>query len=182
MQKRLKCLLLTLVSAISQFASGQDHEQSVFAMEGIALRRPVNVPAPVLKLLREDESVTACRQDQTDSTIIPSYWFVGSKVSLSTSVGTDLVVVPRNISGAEKRVNACLLGAHTMPFWIFRKFDNQYRLVFSGSAQVLRLLDTSTNGLRDVETSISSTVGNTISHFRFDGHDYILADRKTTPP
>ena len=76
----------------------------------------------------------------------------------------------------------CLLHAHSMPFWVFIETQDGYVLVLKDSVQLLHVLQTQLNGHRDIETSISTTLGRPTWRYEFDGHQYKLFRKTTVAP
>ena len=74
------------------------------------------------------------------------------------------------------------LGAHSMPFWVFLENHGDYTLVLKDSVQLLRVLQTQSNGHRHIETSMSTTLGQTTWLYKFDGQKYELVRKTTVAP
>src|SRR5262249_1480254 len=153
-------------------------EQREFSMEG-ELKSPVGVPMDVLALLRKDSDVLECLEQSQSPDDVRGDWFVGAKIHLGSSEYPDLVVQPQT---QPTTTNPCLLHAHSMPFWVFTSTEHRYVLALKDSAQVLRVLKTKSNGYCDIETSMTTTLGQTSWLYKFDGHQYKLLRKATTPP
>jgi hypothetical protein len=148
----------------------------------VELSRPIDLPENALKVLRKDEFVRSCLGDSTSPEGIPAYWFVGSEIRLGARQGeNDLVIQPRDLPGSPSE-NRCLWHSHSIPFWVLKKTANGYALIMEDNAQVLKVLNSRSNGFRDIETLMSTTSGRTTSVFKWDGHPYSLALRRTTRP
>jgi hypothetical protein len=154
-------------------------EQADFAMVEESPDRPVDVPAEVLAQLKKDEFVLSCLQEGQSSSDLAGDWFVGSVIQLGNQKHDGMVVQPRKHPAT---VEPCLLHVHSMPFWVFVKTRNGYALVLTDSVQLLRVLRTKSNGYRDIETSMSTTLGETRWFYKFDGHKYSLFRKTSTPP
>jgi hypothetical protein len=155
--------------------------QSVFAMEGVPVSRPVDLPEDAIQVMRRNPFVLSCLEEGWSPGNVPTKWFVASEIRLRNTRKTDLVVLPREgLQGPNN--NGCLYHPHSMPFWVLTKASAGYKLVLEDNAQVLRVLNTMTNGCHDIETSILTTVGQTRSFFVFDGHEYKLKKRITIGP
>ena len=181
--------LLIVVSLLASIGNSQiakqpqSSEQSRFAVEGIPIEKPKDVPESVLKILRKDDYVAGCLKQGQSASEIPASWFVGSEIHLDGSDQIDLIVVPRQLAPRkdEPTDNACLYGANVAPFWVFSKASGQPTLVLEISAAGLKVLNAKTNGYRDIRTWSSTAQTRTTSYFRFDRHQYKLAARKAKP-
>ncbi len=147
-------------------------------MEG-ELKDPVEVPPEVLAFLKKDEDVIKCLEEGQSSDDVRGNWFVGTKIHLGSPRNKDFIAQPRT---QPKTISPCLLHAHSMPFWVFTKTGNSYRLVLKDSVQTLAALKSKSNGYRDIETSMTTTLGQTTWSYRFDGRQYKLFRKTTTPP
>lgn len=164
----IRVFLLTLLPALmfpeanAQAPKRSQREQSRFGAE-VAIRRPVEIPADVLLILREDKRNQNCLQEGESPTSITTSWFVGSRIHLNGHSQRDLVITAKN---------TCLLGANLVPFWVFRNTSPGHELVLSASALVLDVLNTKTNNYRDIRTgkATARTVQTVI--FKFDGKKY----------
>jgi hypothetical protein len=165
---RLIGVFLTLLTALmfreahAQVPRRSQREQSRFGAE-VAIRRPVEIPAEVLSILREDKRNQGCLREGESPTNIISSWFVGSRIHLNGDSKRDLVITAKN---------TCLLGANLVPFWVFRNTSQGQELVLSVSALGLDVLNTKTNNYRDIRTGTATarTVHTVI--FKFDGRKY----------
>jgi hypothetical protein len=108
------------------------------------------------------------RDEQLSVDTIPKGWFTASEVHLGSKNQTDLVVMGRGIS----------LGPYSAGFWVLGQTAKGYDLVLATQAHHLALLDTRTNGLRDIETGLSTLNGSYADRFKFDGQRY----QKTPQP
>jgi hypothetical protein len=178
--------LLIVVSLVASIGNSQTakqpqaSEQSRFAVEGIPIEKPKDVPESVLKILRKDDYVVGCLRQGQSVSEIPTSWFVGSEIHLDGSDQIDLIVVPRQLAPKkdEPTDNACLYGANVAPFWVFRQTSGQPTLVLEISAAGLKVLNAKTNGCRHIRTWSSTALTRTISYFRFDGHQYRPVETK----
>jgi len=179
----MKLLLLILLLSLSPVASraqasgqGSRDEQSSFGTEEVPGRprvmRPLPVPSAVLQILETDEMVKSCLEDNP----LPpgrrlGSWFVASEVHLDGPAETDFVVVP-SFQGEERMCFQSVAGIGW--FWIFRKVETQYRLVLKAAGNGLSVLETRSNGYRDIQTSTLGQAGKylTTLSFRFDGERY----------
>jgi hypothetical protein len=87
-------------------------------------------------------------------------------------------VLPRELDSVPAE-NRRLIGANVASFWIFRKTAAGYSLVFDESVHDLEVLESRTNGYRDIRTTSATAVSVTTLLFRFNGEKYELYRRET---
>ncbi len=95
-------------------------EQVMFAMEGVRVSRPIDLPDNALRVMRKNTTVLSCLEQGKSPDDIPGTWFVASEIHLRTSNQFNLVVMPRQTSESPS-ANRCLFHAHSIPFWILIK-------------------------------------------------------------
>lgn len=99
---------------------------------------------------------------------LPDPWFTASRVHLGDGDQMGLVVM--GVDG--------LLGANWTSFWVLRRTAKGYDLVLDAMASSLDIMNTKTDGLRDVEASFPTSVGSWGSNgFHFDGRQYQVTKR-----
>lgn len=167
------CVLLP-TTYLSLIAEDKSLEQVEFAMEGSVVR-PVHLPEDALRVMRQNKTVVDCLESGQSKEAIPETWFITSEVHLSNSHEAGLVVMPRSPEGA------CLLNAHTMPFWILLKSGRTWTIALEDNVLVLRVLSTLSYEHRDIETTAANLNETTTWLYRFDGEKYIL-NKKTSIP
>jgi hypothetical protein len=140
-------------------------------MESNPVRCSVAIPKDVLEILRDEEWVQNCLDEAQSPKEIPAAWFAASRIQLGDRQEVGLVVLPNY---------GCLLGAHSASFWIFRRTPKGYELVLNESALDLKILNSKTNGIRDVELYDANLAYQLVRLFRFDGKEYRLAKRTET--
>lgn len=179
-------LVLVLSCCQAAMAAQQDHgaavEQSDFYMEQNApdqsVRRPLTIPASVLRILRDDKSVVAClKHEKISSEQVPASWFIASEIHLSMRSEGDLIVLPNlavKHNPDEIAPNACLLGVSTGQFWIFRNIKGEYHQVLSVASSSLDILRTRSHNLRDILIGMDVEAGHRSIKvfFEFDGRTY----------
>lgn len=160
------CALLFAASSRTQ-----DHQDSVklpkdsFSME-FPPEHPVALNQAAKKALASDPAVAdVMRDDGLTIDTIPKDWFTASEVHLTSEAQADLLVMGLGIS----------LGPYTAGFWILRKTPQGYDLLLSTNSHGLEILQTSTNGLRDIETGLTAGGSTYSQSFKFDGHRYQAA-------
>jgi hypothetical protein len=185
---RTTMLFIVMITFSKEAVEAQTHksasgrEQSIFASEGVKVAHPIDPPESALQVLRKDQFVRSCVGDNESPGEIPGYWFVGSEIRLgATKDENDLVIQPRELPGSPSE-NRCLWHAHSIPFWVLKRTADGYALILDDNAQVLKVLNSRSNGFRDIETSMTTTSGRTTSVFKWDGRRYSLAASRTTSP
>lgn len=137
-------------------------EQTNFGAEE-EVAHPTAVPDDVLQILRNDAQTHTCLDKNEPPDSVPAAWFAASEIRLNEDELPDLVV------GA---ANPCLFGANIVPFWIFRKQPEGYELVLRVHTLGLDVLDSKTNGYRDIRTASATATHVTTTNFKFDGKEY----------
>jgi hypothetical protein len=166
-------LLLSIVVAPLPAARGQNpsetaNQQTLFQLEE-KFTHPSPLPVSVLETLQTDASNQRLFEScptRGSQHAIPSNWFIAAEVDLKHSESSGLVV---------RAENGCLCGANTGPFWVFRHANLGYELVLDASALGLELLDTRTNGYRDIRLSNASGGSVHSKVLKFDGGNYRAA-------
>lgn len=143
-------------------------EQASFSSEGKILS-PVTLPEDVLQQLAEydDGQLAKCQQEEFTRKANAASHFAASRINLNGDKAPDLIVQART---------PCFMGAHNTTFWIFcGKSGNaapSYELTFDIAVDYLRILKTSTNNYRDVETASHTAVELYTIDWKFDGTRY----------
>jgi hypothetical protein len=125
-------------------------------------RQPVKIPAPVLQALRL-EAEKSCPQLKTAQGDDVATWFSASTLDLDDDRRADLIV---------KSDKGCLNGADHDWFWIFHNTGRGYQLVLSGGGIDVGLLRTTTHGLRNIETDVSTAAATYTKVYKFNGRVY----------
>ena len=145
-----------------QSSSEQQREQTSFGAEE-EIVHPVPTPKDVLQILRSNVRNQRLLAKEQKPDEMPASWFVTSEINLKDDSMSDLIVM-----AAEPR----LLGANIVPFWIFRNTLQGHELVLTVSALSLEVLDTKTNGYRDIRTGAATAKSGYTIIFKFDGKEY----------
>ncbi|MGH9905048.1 MAG: hypothetical protein ACRD8U_05610 [Pyrinomonadaceae bacterium] len=143
-------------------SEGISREQTRFGPEE-KIDRPVSVAIDVLQTLRLDERNKRVLSGEEPANAIFASWFTASEIDLNDDDNRDLVV-----QGTHPR----LLGANLAPFWIFRKTSQGNELVLSVSALGLELLNTKTNGYKNILARQATSIEVRNTSYEFDGHKY----------
>lgn len=168
----LPCLALLLEGwAVSQTISG---EQSSFNTNQAAseplIKRPVRIPGAVLEILRKDDTVGACMEDNP---VAPGQslasWFVASEIHLHGPDEVDLVVLP----AGRTETYMCFHSVEGVGwFWVFRHVGERYELALKTAGLSLRVLRTKHDGYRDIRAASEvGTLGRWVI-FRFSVGQY----------
>ena len=161
-------------------ADVKSSEQTSFAMESIPLSHPINLPNDALRVMRKNETVLSCSEQEQSGGEALEKWFVASEIHMTTNSQVDLVVMPRDMR-EKPSANRCLYNAHSMPFWILAKQGSEYTIVLEDNVQTLKVLRTMSHEYRDIETSSSNLNASTKWLYQFDGHIYTLSKKTSTP-
>ena len=164
----------------------QQQEQSNFGGDAGSAeeftRKPVEIPTAALQLLRDTlhpGTIYCIEEKGTKLDQVPASWFVGSEIHLDGPDETDLVVRPNVFKLPEAA--SCLLGASEIPFWVLRNVGGRYLLLLETYALELDVLDSRTNGYRDIQTDSATAVTRTTFLYKMDVAQYQLAEKKTEP-
>jgi hypothetical protein len=132
------------------------HEQSDFGGEDEKWDQPARVPDEVLQILRRVENAAPSE--------LPAQWLLASEIHLGPPGELNLIVM--GIGG--------LRGAHSVPFWVFRKKREGYDLVLSTGGDSLKVLNARSNGYRTIKAYNVGQAGRTLTTaaYRFDGRRY----------
>ena len=145
-----------------QSSSAQQREQTTFGAEE-EIVHPVPIPKDVLQILRSNERNQRLLAKGQKPDEMPASWFVASEINLKDDSMSDLIVMA---------VESRLLGANIVPFWNFRNTLQGHELALTVSALSLEVLDTKTNGYRDIRTSAATAKSGYTIIFKFDGKEY----------
>lgn len=139
------------------------HEQTLF-IAGIAIQRPVVPPDSVLQILRRNLQALTTSQATPIAEPFAADWFSASEIHLGSPDEADLIVIG----------TGPLLGPNGALFLVFRRTIAGYQLIFNERAQVFSVLDSTSNGSRDISV-MPEVQGSTLSVvYRFNGQDYQL--------
>ena len=164
----LCAVAVVLATGIAAGAPRAAREQTLFNLES-PVKRPVRLPADVLRGLGTDEKVLALLTDGgTEAKPVPREWFAGSAVHLNNDRLPDLVVQAKEPS---------LFGANMGPFWVYRNTGKGYGLVLRADALTLEVLPGRTRGFRNIRTQAASARQVFTRDFRYDGLAYRAARR-----
>jgi hypothetical protein len=141
--------------------------KTIFFEDNRSFRHSAPMPASVFDaLLATEQAVYARDQRAQNQKWGPKEFFRSAVVHLS---GTD---------EADYVVNGLfpLAGIGCAWFWIVLPERGHARVVLFDSTGYLRILESKSNGYRDIETVFTSAAGFSDHHiFQFDGHEYKLA-------
>jgi|SRR6185312_1505817 hypothetical protein len=172
---RTTCLLVLLVVAAGIAASQARkthllHEQTLFR-EDKPLQHPVPVSQDVLRVLLERDEVKQGLDFSSDSERNnPTQLFRAAEVYLSSSDEVGLVVI-----GIPP-----MTGADNDWFWVVRSPRHNPSVVLFSGGDYLQLLNSGTNGLRDIRRLFSTASETRETIYKFDGTRYKIAKDKWT--
>ncbi len=154
-------LLIALVLAVLSSPAVQAQlPQTSFGVEG-PMQRAIRIPASALAVLRSDtfeHLLQYCEEQRgTKLSDIPASWFVGSQVDVRHDVSALVV----------RGEGECLQGAHITQFWLLTQSARGWRIAFTGRADGLNVLNTHTNGYRDLRLVHVQDAGRAIEYVRF---------------
>jgi hypothetical protein len=131
-------------------------EQSDFGGEDEEWDQPAQVPDEVLEILRRVKNAAPNE--------LPAQWLLASEIHLGPPSELDLIVM--GIGG--------LRGAHSVPFWVFRRKTGGYDLVLSTGGDSLKVLNARSNGYRTIKAYNVGQAGRTLTTatYRFSGGRY----------
>jgi hypothetical protein len=179
-------LLPRLVLGQTSKSSAPEQEQSAFGYDDPApIQRPVKLSRAALDALSKDKRVASClKANNLNPQELPANWFVASEIHLDGADEKDLVVLPGDPlpepHPGEVSQNVCLIGANTAQMWVLRDVQNNFQLVLNQIALALEVLQSRTNGLRDIQ--VSAVVGMAYDDsivYKFDGQTYKIAVRNS---
>jgi hypothetical protein len=146
-------VLLFFVSAARAQSFNSDDE----------LKKPVRIPAGILRQLEETEKARACIENGEEEKFEAS-WFKAVRVDLNGDKFADYLV---------KSDKGCLDGPRAATWWIFRGGPGGFTAVFEDSVLTLSIKKGKTRGLRNVVTE--TTMMNIIRNdWRFNGKRYVI--------
>lgn len=187
---------LCLLVVLALFAAGagrtpgrQNKEQASFGSDvsvpgEVFINKPVGISDGALETLKSAPRIENCLGSGTAREQVQGAWFLGSEIHSSTSHEADLVALPNTPRLVARqfpvKVFTCLLGAHGGWFWVLRGKAGKYRLLLETFADSLDVMDSKTNGYRDIRTDLATGVSHTTLTFKFNGHQYNLFNRNDT--
>lgn len=129
--------------------------------------RPAKIPDAILPLLKKDEQVRKCLQEETSNRNSIRAWFKASTVHLVRSRAADFVVQD------SENAPLCLMGANIGPIWLFRNTGNKYELVLKAYTHNLKILRTRTRGYHDISIEAPTAVKILAAVYKFNGARYV---------
>jgi len=142
-------------------------EQTSFSSEG-EIKSRVEIPAAVLKQLSEYDNgrLAQCQQEADLRRSDAAEHFAASTISLNDDGRKDLLVQAQT---------GCFTGAHNTTFWLFARNNKKsadYELIFDIAVDFLKVLKTSAEKYRDIETASHTAVELYTINWEFDGRKY----------
>jgi hypothetical protein len=181
----LLALAFALPSQSQNSKKKTEPEQSSFGGEEAAdvpfIKGRVPVPPAVLEILRHDETVKGCLRDNEPTPENPfSSWFVAATIHLGGPSERDLIVLPN--PGWQPGYGCWYSASGIQWFWIFRRAEEQYKLVLAVHGNDIEILRTQHSGHRDIRSATILSAGRfgTTILYRFDGNQYQEYQRNKT--
>ena len=128
-------------------------EQTVFSAEDGTVERAVAVPETILGVLRRTEKISL--DDLASSPL------VASEIRLGGAREVGLIII-----GVGFR------GAHSAPFWLFRKTTQGYDLLLAIRCDELEVLNGKSHAHRDIAVYRFGEANGSTTLYRFDGTKY----------
>lgn len=153
-------------------------EQSSFPTDEIPgeplLRRPVTIPDAVSEILKRDDGVKSCLENNPLPADEPlSTWFIASEIHLGVPNEADLVVLANPSPG---EAYPCFHSAAGISwFWVFRRTAGRYDLILKAPGNELNVLTARHNGYKNIQTLTRGEAGRYVTTitFHFDSNRYL---------
>lgn len=164
--KILFAILLTITVVSSVPAQRRSRKvQTDFGSE-TPLTRPIKIPGNVLAELVKLENEQLMRCNDNRKTGLVKY-FKASAIDINGDGLQDLIV---------QAGEYCLQGAHNTPMWIFTRIGQRlapgHELIFTTRTDWLEILNSSSNGYRDIKTAGHTALEVFTTVWKFDGATY----------
>jgi hypothetical protein len=191
--RQMSLLLFTLMLFPTQSESKRTPttatgEQSGFnyELEIDPIQKPVALPTEALLVLAKDKHVGSCLSSQgLTPEKLPGNWFVASVIHLDGPIELDLIALPAGrlpeTPGGKISANVCLIGPNTGGFWVLRRTPTGFQLVLSQMAHSLEILNTRSNGLRDIRLTRLPCASTQLRIISLAGVSTISLGRKQGP-
>ena len=140
-------------------------EQSTFGV-GTPVERPAETPSDVLRILTLEVNREYDFKNEPSVGVPTASWFVASNINLDGDQFPDLIV---------QATNPVLFGANVIPFWLFRDTGRGRTLVLSVSGFSLHVLNSKTNGVRNVLTEMENKGKSLSALYKYNGEKYQLS-------
>jgi hypothetical protein len=170
--------LVVLLNVLVSGAVGQEAkkavpaEQTSFGSEEEQFEHPVPLSKAARIAIASEQSVADVLKDEgLSADNLPDDWFTASEVHLSGSADPDLVVMGAHFGR----------GAYTAAFWVLRKLQDGYSVVFRTDTHSLELQNKKTNGLCNILTGLGTLRGIYTDEYAFDGKTYKIVKRTSEP-
>jgi hypothetical protein len=150
-------------SAQSQSSLHHSIEQTRFTAEDTGAQSPVEIPHEVMTILAADDAVKRQMANQEPTMAdLPQARFSASKIRLGPPKTVGLIV----------QATGPLAGGNVSAFWVFIQLDGTWKQALMVPAHDLIVMQTRSNGYRNLEASATTCCKITTARFRFDGREY----------
>jgi len=169
--------LTAVVPAIfAQVQKAQPEKEETVFSEDESFKHPVPLPSGVAKVLLRDELASqALDEDESEAAEAkPAKFFRATEVHLGASDEVALLVI-----GIPP-----MSGADNGWFWVVRSPRKNPRVILTAGANSLAIMNTATNGYKDISTAWSSPRETHEVVYHFDGKRYRLwrEKQRANPP
>jgi len=196
--KSLHCLVLTLLVTVpvgiargQNSTNDQKHEQTAFDAEpdsgAMHINKAEEIPDSALQVLRDSLSrgpVNCLKSRGITPDQVPASWFLASTVHLNGTDQIDFIVLLNAPALARpENPGGCLLPANGGPFWVLGPGigSGRYGLLLAIYGHHLEVLNSRTNGYRDIQIGSMGITARTTAIYKFTVQQYQLAEKKTEP-
>lgn len=112
----------------------------------------------------DERQLATCQKDKSLRKAKAADHFAATAINFNGDNLPDLIVQAQT---------PCFMGAHNTVFWIFtRSNKTNYKMTFDIAADYLKILDSSTNKFRDIETASHTAVELYTIKWTYDGEKY----------
>lgn len=154
--------------AVVLFLAQESYAAQILGLERLMdskeqLKPPLQISAFVRK--KEKKELDDCQKDKHYSNEEMVEFFGAVAFNLNDDGKDDYLLYP-------KKHCFNMFGAHAIPYWIVLSSKKGYRLVRAGSTDAVKILDSKTNGTRD----IVEIYGPEETKYVFDGKKYKMVE------
>ena len=140
MKRMLSALIL--LALLSQQANANEK----FVLESLMNSKgPDSLPAKILALLKVKEKVDLnnCQKRRHYKKAEMNDFFGAVAINLNDDGENDYLIYP-------KKFCENMFGAHAIPYWVALSSSSGYKIVRKGTTDVVTILDSKTNGAKDI--------------------------------
>ena len=160
----MRALAIAVVLLLAQ----ESHAAQIFRLEELTdTKKQIKPPLVVSALVRKKEKkeLDYCQKDKHYTAKEMEDFFGAVLLNLNDDAKVDYLLFP-------KRICLNMFGAHAIPYWIVLSSAKGYRLIRAGTTDAVKVLDSKTNGTRD----IVEIYGQEETKYVFDGKKYKMVE------